>query len=316
MHTPSLLSPTERATLDNLLEGYLADKGPLILGAQLGQFIAQALKPRTVQQVGGFKTLVSTDLKDALKVQEAADGATDVEYEIQSARLVQPLPEDLAGVPDQVVELSRKVLWRVFSNPRIDHVLLVGADGRIYASAQGTPIPEAYRSLAKPDGRQFRELAEQFAERQTDLAVKGFLKTSLEPKEFYDGWIKELRRLRTPSSNLLREWETLKSEYVANQLHAGLLDCGVDTGRAAEVVAKARPVVRPHSPLAMAPVSPSTAGATKASQGGHLPLGAGDEAIVEFRQLVHVAIDLMSIAELRELKIAAGLLYDATRRMK
>jgi len=38
-------------------------------------------------------------------------------------------------------------------------------------------------------------LAEQFADRQTDLAVKGFLKEALAPKEFYDGWIKELRRL-------------------------------------------------------------------------------------------------------------------------
>ncbi|SFO86351.1 hypothetical protein [Ralstonia sp. NFACC01] len=312
MHISSTLSPTEQAFVETALAGYLASKGPFILGAELGQFVTQAIRPRTVKQLGGLKKIAATDLEGLLQETAPDPDAVDVVYEILPSRVQRPLPQDLANAKGGVMEVAGKSLWRIFSNPRRDNDLLVDGDGRIFASAPGAVAPETYQQLAKPTEEQFRALAEQFADSQTDLAQKSFLKAALAPEDYYDGWIKELRRLRGPSSNLLREWETLKSEYVAKQLHDSLLACNADNVRATEIVRLARPNVYSN---AVAHSAPAVAGQHKASHPPSQLSSAGAE-LSELRNILHHAIDLMSFAELRELKISAGVYYDATQQAK
>ena len=311
MQISSSLSAIELASIERALSNHVAEKGLSILGSQLGLLLAQAIKPRPLHELGGLKNITANALKEYVRLQETQTTA-DVVYEILTAISARPLPESLAASSRGEVEVAGRDLWRLFSNPRINCTLLIDSDARIYVSFLAHERPSQHKILAKPDGEQFRALAEQFAEQQADLAVKSFLKDAVSKKDYYDEWIKELRRLRTPSSNLLREWESLRSEFVASKLHAGLLACGVDEARAAEIVRLARPSFpnRTHASHRSGTQVMSVPQASSTLRADSVGAPTDSE---DFRQMIHRAIDLMSLSELRELKIAAGLLYDASR---
>lgn len=311
MDISPILSPTELATLERLLTSYSAEKGPLILGSQLGQFVAQSIRPKTIQEIGGLRKVLAVDLQSLVKRGETAAGATDALYAIQPTQDAKPSARDFAIMARRPVEVAGRDLWRIFSNPRLQYDVFVEERGRIFASQPGAERLVNAQILAKPSAEDFRKLASQYTDRQDDLIVMGQLKAALETDDFYDGWIKELRRLRTPSSNLLREWEALKSEYVANRLHEELLRCGIDHAQAGKIVNLTRPLNRPQPNFGRNPALHS--GVLPVANEAVPQVSEAADSEASFRRMIHSAINRMSISDLRELPIPAGLMYDASR---
>ncbi|WP_204374064.1 hypothetical protein, partial [Burkholderia cenocepacia] len=308
MDISPILLPTELASLEQLLVTYNNEKGPRILGSQLGQFVAQAIQPKSLQAVGGLKKLVAADLKVLVRREGTTPDQSDVLYMIQPRTELEAPAPDFGMMEREPVEVAGRALWRIFSNPRLQYDVCVESDGRIFASTLGSPHRASSRPLTKPTAEDFRKLADQFASGQSDLVVTGELKAALEIHDFYDGWIRALRKMRTPTSNLLRDWETLKSEYVANRLHQDLLRSEIDQAQAGKIVNLARPEMRFQ--LSRAATLPAATQAHGPASSQTLTPSTDD---ADFRRIIHLAIDRMSIADLRELPIPAGLIYDASR---
>ncbi|WP_143080767.1 hypothetical protein [Variovorax sp. YR750] len=197
-------------------------------------------------------------------------------------------------------ELSGSKLWQFFSNPSVKSGIWVNAEGRIRSAALGVSLEEGFKELPRLTTEDYRSLAHQFLSEIPNQAVRPQLEAILGLEDFYSAWVNELRILPSGDEEIHRKWDSVRFEHIAKRLGDALIEAGVGEAKAAEIVARAR--MRKST----RPVAPGPAG-----QAEHASAPTPMDDAAKLRQLVHAAVDLMSIAELRELKIPAGALLDA-----
>jgi hypothetical protein len=314
------LSPDVLAQVSRDLAVKAQTSGPVILGSQLGKVINDALLPRHLREFGGLRAFVETYLVRQLRKREFDPEAPDVAYDIIDvpAPAARPLP-----VPTAFQSVAGADLWRFFSNPNIKCQLAVLNTAAVLVGAEGVAMPIAAVPLTRFEASSYRKLAETFAANFTaDSRIGVELARVLGKDNFYKDWIFTLRDLRAEQSDLLRKWEILREQAVAQALTDALHNAGVDATRAAEIVQLARPIAKAARAPSPAPasrvvqaVSAAPAGSPKLTAtaqfyGGGPP--AGHDEAEELRKLVHRAVEVMSLTELRDVRLSVNTLMKLT----
>lgn len=296
----SSITPQEYAAIHRALTAWALERGSNILGSQLGQVLGRALFPKRVKEVGGVTALVDSDLQELLRPLPLPPDAPDNLYKL-SIPALSPPPVVGGDLPGGCHRIEGPGLWKHFSNPSSVLSLHANAEGTTIAGRPQSTIPEGMQPLSRPTRTDFAELARQFAETNFSSEVLGTLPLLFPDSAAYAHWIHRLRQLSTSDMNYLREWETRRSELVARKLGEALHACGVSEAKISEIVALARPQVRPFSyQIKSTPI----------------PGESASPELAELRELLHRAIDQMSTAELRDLRVPVGTFQDVIRRRR
>lgn len=277
---------------------YLKRSGSEILGAQLGQLVKRAIYPRSIQSVGGLKSLVSIELSDGLEI-VGTDGS-DTIYCIKA-----PLP---AQLPSSSAPLASPEFWDGFSNPNID--CLVGYDPgneSVFVGPASMSLPSEAKLLSKMCSEEYRVLAKTFAEDQPDPGMKASLLETLDHPTFYPKWIATLRAKRTASANYVKSWEIVRTELVVERLQKELEQAGASQDRARMIVNEVRPKPS-HVPRKVTTQSLPSLTILQETN-ACAPEGESNE-LQELRTLLHKAIDRMPLADLKDIRVPAGLLLE------
>lgn len=296
----SRLTNTEIEQIRDALARWLIEKGPHILGSQLGFQIFQIVG-RPVRELGGVRGLVDQELSAFLGVAELQQNLPDVNFFLRRADGT-PLAKEAISLQEQPKFDFQ--LWRHFSNPKLVGHISANALGQVIVSPPNTNLSENFTSLTKPSGADYEALARKFIEEQSD-SIRHQLSEAFSQPDFYEEWIRRLRLLSSGEQNLLKDWEIVRAQFVKERLHEELAKTGMATAMVADLVAQAQPR-KAHRLAPSEPQSPIKIARRNVAM---------EEAGADFRELVHGVIDLMSLEELRRLPLSAGLLYDASRRI-
>jgi hypothetical protein len=346
---PISLQPEVLAHVSRELAVRAQTAGTEILGSQLGKLINDALAPHSLREFGGLRTFVESHLGSVLRQREFDATSPDVAYDIVDTPPPAARP---LSVPKAFQAVAGADLWRFYSNPNLKCQLAAMPSGAIVVGPEGLPMPEPAVSLARFGTEQYRQVAETFQRDHSGNArVAEALSSVLQEKDFYGDWIVTLRNLRAEPGDLLRKWEILREATISQQLTHELSRAGIDATRVAEIVQLARPVAKsaaktaaadsgytiatpPHARAVKAGLAAQTsrfAGGGRSTDatgqtrifvstttapkfaGGGLPVSL-DEA-EELRQLVHRAVEVMSLAELREVRLSANTLMKLTAKI-
>ncbi len=310
MQTP-VITAQEIAVIARALEVHAAEKGVRrILGAQLGAIINEAIRPKHLREFGGMRKVATFALTDLVLATAPSPDDSDAIFEIKAhpvqvaaARKVPEIPTEVAGAD----------LWRLFSNPRLPCELSATPEGAILAAVSKEGAAVSASTITRPSAEDYHRIAVQFASQQ-DEPYCSKLQPVLGSQDFYNSWIAALRFLRTPELNLLKRWETIRSEFVSSRLHSSLVSAGIDEIRASEIVAAARPAIAQRTVRSV--LAPQTAiESSIPSQESFVSkqITPADE-LSTIRRILHDAIERMSLAELREVRIPAGALLNPVAR--
>ncbi|WP_409313595.1 hypothetical protein [Pseudomonas putida] len=292
------LTGNEVAKIQTLLNEHVQKKGPSILGAQLGQYIRRAISPKTIKFIGNLRSLVDNELRELLSFVEALP--SDSLYLVSG-----PGQGPITFNPEFVPAAGAK-LWESFSNPTIDCLVGVDSAGVIYVTTPAKPFGADFTQLQKMTSDEFYELAQVFATEQKDIPLQAALYEALEHPNFYSKWIAALRAHRS-TANFLRTWEIRRTELVIARLQEELEKAGLGAARAIVIANDIRP--KPARSVA----KPAAAPAPKAARQPEAPTavpGAESKDLEELRAVLHRAIDKMSFADLKDIRVPAGLLLE------
>jgi hypothetical protein len=294
----SRLTNTEIEQIRDALARWLIEKGPNILGSQLGFEIFQVVG-RPVRELGGVRDLVAQELRAFLGVADLQQNSPDINFFLRSQNGT-PLAQEAISLQEQPPRDFE--LWRHFSNPKLVGHIAANAQGKVIVSPPNVDLADDFIILTKPSVEDYQTLARGFAEKLPESMGLQLSEAFSQP-DFYDEWIRRLRLLSSGEQNLLKNWEILRAQFVKERLHEELTKTGMVPALAADLVAQMQPRkshrLVPSQSLIKSP-----------------PRGVAlEETGADFRQLVHGVINLMSLDELRRLPLSAGLLYDASRRI-
>jgi len=290
------LTHFEIAQIEQLLENHFEKNGPDILGAQLGQFVRRAISPKTIKSLGGLRSLVEIELSRSVELVGALP--SDTLYRVKaSGKGV----SHTAAVPELV---TLPQFWDAFSNPTIDCIVAVNAvTESFYVGLPAESLRPDFTPLRKMSSEEFRVLAKAYAEDQTDSELSNELLGTLDQPVFYHRWISVLRSRRTATENLLKSWEITRTRLVTTRLTEELERAGVDPTRAAQMANGARP--KPSKAPKKLDVEQ-----VRLEIPEILPAVGETADLRELRTLMHRAIDRMSLADLKEIRVPAGLLLE------
>ena len=308
MQTPNL-TPQEIAKIAQALDAYAAQSGnKRILGAKLGSIITLAIRPKQLRELGGMRKVASDALSELLAPLPTTTLDPDVAFEVKT-RTPHAGTDNL--IPNVPTEVAGAALWRLFSNPKLPCALTISPEGAVLAQRVAPDGPAVPGALEGPTTEDYQALAGDFAS-QEDPPVREKLEATIVVADFYNTWIAELRALRTPQNNLLKRWETLRSEFVARKLQQALATAGLDVVRVSEIVSTARPLAgwRQRPP---AEAAKSEAPATRADA-VHQAVAPAMDDLAALRKILHGAIDRMSLSELSELRVPAGALIEIAKK--
>ncbi|OOE10956.1 hypothetical protein BSR09_06690 [Stutzerimonas degradans] len=286
------LTGNEIAKLQTLLNDHAQKKGPSILGAQLGQYIRRATSPKTIKFIGNLRSLVDNELRELLSFVEALP--SDSLYLVSC-----PGQSPITFNPDFVPAAGAK-LWESFSNPTLDCLVGVDSAGVIYVTTPAKPFGPDFTLLTKMSSDEFYELAKVFAAEQKDIPLQAALFEALEQPNFYSKWIAALRAHRS-TANFLRTWEIKRTELVIARLQKELEKAGIGAAQAVVIANDIRP--KPARSVAKPAAVPEPKAPSAAPEAESKDLG-------ELRAVLHRAIDKMSLADLKDIRVPAGLLLE------
>lgn len=290
------LSPEVVSAIVHHLESWALESGPNILGSRLGGLINAALAPQNVRDFGGLRLLVQTALSPYVRSLGLSVEAQDYMYEIITASQAGKRP---LHTPQSTQEVVGADLWRFFSNPNIECAMAVSPPSVVVVAPRAEQLPAGVVALTRMESSQYQTWAKEFAE-EHGLSQQ-FEASTLAP-DFYKAWIPALRKVATAGMNYLKAWEILRTDKVAQHLTDQLKAAQVDALRAAEIVKLARPVGRPSRSV-IAPLM--VAEPRKPYLDTSIPSSTQSD-LTSLRQVLHRAIDVMTLEELREIRVRAG----------
>ena len=284
-----------------------AEKGNLLLGAQLGQEIAKAIAPRQIRDLPVLRDLAEEDLGDLVEAVPDAPTTADVQYRIIADQAPSSLTED------ELKSVSGAELWKFFSNPNQSCSLAIEPpSGTIYVAALRAIFPVGLQKLERMDSEDYRVLAHQFAAQQ-EQPTREKLQSCLREPHFYDPWINTLKAAGSSERRLLKTWEILRTEHIAKRLGERLSSAGVPVALQAELISAARARKKPATQQAPSQeIAPASIAPRPVPHPG-VAL-SDDVALERLREIIHASVDRMSITELREVRIPAGVLLDVTQQ--
>lgn len=298
-HMTPRLTSKEVAKINGLLIAHAHEKGPRILGAQLGQYIRRAISPKTIKFIGNLRSLVDDELCEVLTFVQALP--SDSLYSIAAA--------DNSGghFNTDHLPVTGAKLWENFSNPNVDCTIGVDASEVVYVAPPTKPFGPEITRINKMTSDEYLELAKRFAAEQTDPTLQAALVQALEHPIFYPKWIAVLRELRSTAANHLRAWEIQRTDLVVTRLQQELEDAGVSSAQAVIIANDIRPksgrsVFKAAQSAALRAVNhPEAASVTSAVE---------SKEHEDLRKVLHRAIDKMSFSDLKEIRVPAGLLLE------
>lgn len=302
------LNVTEFEAVKQALIARRSEKGNLILGAQLGQVISKAIAPRQVRALPILRDLADEELSSLVELVPDASSNSDVQYRI----IADQAPTSLTL--DDLKLVAGSELWKFFSNPNQSCSLAIeSSTGHIFVGVLRAIFPVGLQRLQRMDSEDYRVLAEQFAAQQ-DTPLREKLEECLEIPHFYDSWIDALRASGSAELKLLKTWESLRTEHVAKRLGERLTNAGVSVALQAEIISAARP--RKRAAVAKQAPGPGLSSPSSPPRPtAHAAVSSPDDVALEkLRAIVHASVDRMSSAELREVRIPAGILLDAAQK--
>lgn len=304
------LNETEFEAVKHALIVRRSEKGNLILGAQLGQVISKAIAPRLVRELPVLRNLTEEELSSLVELVPNASSNTDVQYRIVADQPPTSLTrEDLKSVVGSD-------LWKFFSNPNQSCSLAIEpSTGLIYVAVLRAIFPVGLQRLERMDSEDYRVLAEQFAAQQ-DSPLREKLEECLVEPHFYDLWIDALRASGSPERKLLKTWESLRTEHVVKRLGERLTNAGVSVALQAEIISAVRPRKKATA-VQQAPVPEISSASIPPRPAAQSAVSSSDDVALErLREIVHASVARMSFAELREVRIPAGILFDAVQQKR
>lgn len=272
-----------------------------ILGSQLGQFIAKALAPKSIKSLGGIRTIVERDLADAVEFIEPRQ--SDFLFRIK----LQPLDPMHEAIEQRAV--SGADLWRYFSNPNLRCLLGVNAGSRVLVTSLDQPFDPGVRVLNRMGVEEYQSLAEAYAQEQNEEEFRGELLELVNDSWLYSKWIAYLRAKRNNSINYLKSWEIKRTELVVGRLRDELEAAGIEPSQAIVVADGVRPVARKKSAdSAQAVVDITERGARSASETDEM------KELKELRNFLRHALDHMPLADLKAIRVPAGVLVELLKK--
>lgn len=303
---PSRLAASEIAQIRASLLATAVKHGPEILGAELGQIVKRAIAPKTIKSLGGLKDLVANELSGIVAYIDSLNSDTLYRVKVSDQG-------SFHNPPNLTLQFDSGV-WDGFSNPNVD--MFVGFDAkssRILATAHSESYGPEVKPLKKMTSDEYRLLAQEYAGEQGNQDLKAELLEVIQLPAFYPKWFALLQRYRRMTSvNYPKTWEVKRTGLVMARLQQELEQAGLSADRAfalaKEVCSrgsrnsyKAPPL---YTPVWQAQPSIDNAGSVSpASQDLH-----------GFRELMHRAIDQMSLDDLKEIRVPAGLLFEAFQK--
>lgn len=290
------LTRFEVAQIEQFLESYFEKNGQDILGAQLGQFVRRAISPKTIKSVGGLKSLVAAELSRSVELVGALP--SDSLYRVSAPG------KGASYTAAECGSVTLPQFWDAFSNPNLDCIVAVNpATESLHVGLPSEPLPPDAKPLRKMSSEEFRVLAKGYAESQDDSELSNELLATLDQPVFYHRWISVLRARRTATENHLKSWEVTRTRQVISRLREELERAGVNSVRAAQMAAEMRP--KPSKgPKAL------NVEQARLETPGIVPAVGKTPDLQELRALMHRAIDRMSLADLKEIRVPAGLLLE------
>jgi len=300
---PSRLAANEIAYIRTALVTAAAKHGPDIIGAELGQFVKRAIAPKTIKSLGGLKSLVGNELSEIVEYVDSLSSDTLYRLRVSDQGATYPSPSPLTDVGPGV--------WDGFSNPNIDCVLGVDVSSdRIFVCTPESLAPSIKR-LKKMTSDEYRVLAQDYACAQEGEELRTQLLETLQHPNFYPRWISVLRHhARLTSVNLLKTWEIKRTELVRARLVQELEQAGIGPDRAYAMASLvcSRTSQSSYKASKQSESPPSKQAKPAIDVVASLPSAAKD--LQDLRNLMHQAIDRMSLGDLKEIRVPAGLLLE------
>jgi hypothetical protein len=303
---PFRLAASEIAQIRASLLSTAAKHGPDILGAELGQVVKRAVAPKTIKSLGGLKSLVGSELSGIVAYVDS----------LISDTLYRVIVSDQGSVYTShslALEFDAGV-WDGFSNPNVNN--FVGFDtksSRIIVAAPSESYGPEVKPLKKMTADEYRLLAQEYANEQGNQELKAELLEVIQLPAFYPKWFAALQRYRRIASvNYPKTWEIKRTGLVMSRLQQELEHAGLNADRAFalanEVCSRSSRNSYKATPL-YAPVWQ-----TKPPIDNAGPLASASKDLHDLRELMHRAIDQMSLDDLKEIRVPAGLLLEAFQK--
>ncbi|KPW41129.1 MULTISPECIES: hypothetical protein [Pseudomonas syringae group] len=299
------LSSAENHKIHVALQASLRSQGVDLLGSQLGQFIAKAVAPKSIKSLGGVRSIVDSDLSDAVEFVEPRQSDFLFRIKLKAAEPLRELVEP--------VVVSGMDLWRYFSNPNVPCALGVDLEQRVIVTPPDQPFDSSVKQLRRMEIEEYRQLAELYAKEQVDPTFKQELMSIVEDSWLYAKWIACLRYNRGHATNYLKSWEIKRSELVIGRLRDELEKAGLEPTLATVVADGGRPQgVKPRgSETAVIRLEQPTETPMPRSQGD------GDVSeLAQLRALLREAVDYMSLDDLKAIRVPLGVVVKVKATFK
>lgn len=303
---PSRLAASEIAQIRASLLSNAEKHGPDIIGAELGQFVKRAVAPKTIKSLGGLKSLVGNELSGIVEYVDSL--SSDTLYRVKGA------DQGSFFIPSSLAPELDPGLWDGFSNPNID--CFVGVDihsSRLFVGSPSESYGPEVKRLNKMTSDEYRVLAQEYAGEQGNQELKADLLEVLQLSAFYPKWIAVLQHYRRMTSvNHLKSWEVKRTGLVMTRLQQELEQAGLTVERAFTLANEvcSRTARTSHKALSLS----VPAWQAKSPADAAVPLTPVPKDLQDIRELMHRAIDRMSLADLKEIRVPAGLLLEAFQK--
>ncbi len=303
---PSRLAASEIAQIRAYLLSTAAKHGSDILGAELGQIVKRAVAPKTIKSLGGLKSLVGNELSGIVAYVDSL--TSDTLYRVRTSD-----QSTFYTSPSLALEFDAGV-WDGFSNPNVDSLVAFDTrSSRIIVAAPSESYGPEVKPLKKMTTDEYRSLAQEYADEQINQELKAELLEVIQLPAFYPKWFAALQRYRRMASvNYPKAWEIKRTGLVMARLQQELEQAGLSADRAfalaSEVCSRSSRNSQKAIPLC-APVWQA-----KPPTDNAVSLSSASKDLQDLRELMHRAIDQMSLDDLKEIRVPAGLLLEAFQK--
>jgi len=290
------------------------------LGSQLGVLIKRSAREIGCEvdfkAFGGLRAFVATYLPQfsLVRLRDPKIGGDD-EYVLTDS------PVTATPISESPRTLTSFALWQAVTNPSSESVAVLTPSYELVvlrapdvATAVGKLFPKVKHGDYQPWAREFVQSIDAPQRGDAQAVVDTY-----DGEAFVEHWYAYLNSM--PGRQFLREWERHRTEKVAQWFTKQLIEFGCNASQAtslADLLKASRAATkrsialsRDHAPRASAGSMEYKHVWTFAGTGGPSP----EAPIVELRRLIHLAVEQLSLDQLKAIPIPAGVLLELRKEV-